>query len=446
VPCGLVVVMVTTTSGSVIGVAEGAVRRYLGIPYARAPFGALRFAAPVPPEPSPRAADAFGPTAASPVGAAGGLPDVPEPVIPGDDILNLNVWTAAAPEERRPVLVWIHGGGFFGGCSANPWYDGTSFARDGLVFVSLNYRLGAEGFADLPGATRNRAVLDWVAALEWVRDNIAGFGGDPDQVTVFGQSAGGMAVTTLMTSPRASGLFHRAIICSGVADSIALPEADALAHGRALTEVLGRDATTTSADELVRAQVETEAQLGLDMSVEGLAAGRTGLAWSPEIDGDLVPRQPLDAIVDGVGRDIPVLIGTTHDEFAWRYYLEDPDDPRGQELADALFRRPTQRFVDARAGGAPTYRYEFQWESTAYDGAVRAGHSLDIPFFFDTLDAPYFALYAGREAPQELADRIHGAFARFALVGDPGWPAYHGSQAVQLFDDESTVVTGFVVD
>ena len=142
--------------------------------------------------------------------APGGLPEVPEPVIPGDEILNLNVWTPElAPAQPLPVLVWIHGGGFFAGCSANPWYDGASFAQHGIVMVSLNYRFGAEGFLEIEGATSNRALRDWLAALEWIRDNIAAFGGDPARVTVMGQSAGGMAVSALLATEASAGLFQQ---------------------------------------------------------------------------------------------------------------------------------------------------------------------------------------------------------------------------------------------
>ncbi len=184
------------------------------------------------------------------------LPAVEEPRIAGDEYLNLNVWTAR-PEQPVPVLVWIHGGGFFIGSSANPWYDGSSFAQQGLVVVSINYRLGAEGFAVLDGAPNNRAVLDWIAALEWVRRNIRAFGGDPDQVTIMGQSAGGFAVAALLGAPAARGLFHQAIIASGISDSSSVDLATAKATGRALADALGIDAT---ADAFARVSSEAVAK------------------------------------------------------------------------------------------------------------------------------------------------------------------------------------------
>jgi para-nitrobenzyl esterase len=474
--------IVTTASGPVAGTETAGIRRYLGIPYARAPFGAHRFGAPTPPQPwtSPLAADRFGPTAPKSSEPAGGLPEVPEPMIAGDECLNINVWTgapvvpgpgpgpvpgpgpgpvpgpaaaaSAGGPGKRPVLVWIHGGGFFAGCSANPWYDGTAFARDGLVFVSFNYRLGAEGFADIPGAPPNRGVLDWIAALEWVRDNIAAFGGDPANVTVFGQSAGGMAIMTLLAIPAVSGLFHRAIICSGVSKGIAIPLSDARATSLALAKELGIDPTVAgfasrTPEELVVAQVAVEARLSPGLSVEVLELGRSPLLWAPVRDEKLIVADPLSAVRAGAGSSIPLLVGTTHDEFGFRYYLEDLDDPRGQRLVDAIFRRPTQALVDARRDAAPTYRYEFCWPSTAYGGAVRAGHSLDICFFFDTLGAPFFERYAGRPGDQTLADFEHAQFVRFALTGATDWPAYwaDGARTVQLFDEQSSVATQFVV-
>jgi para-nitrobenzyl esterase len=433
-----------------------AISRYLGIPYAAAPFGPRRFGAPEPVEPwdGVRDAVAFGPTAPKPEGAAGGLPDVPEPVIPGDDCLNVNVWSSAGEGDDRPVLVWIHGGGFFAGCSANPWYDGAAFARDGVVFVSINYRLGAEGFASIPGAPTNRGVRDWIAALEWVRDNIRSFGGDPEQVTVFGQSAGGMAVLTLLSIDAAAALFSRAIISSGVAERSAVTRDEARAATEALAAELGVAATREGLagpdrQALVGAQEAVSARIGGGLRVETFRESRSPLVWAPEIDGELITRDPLDAVRAGAAAGIPLLVGTTADEFAFAYRLEDPDDPRGAEVVDWMFRRPLQELLEARREAAPSYRYEFRWESSAYGGAVRSGHSLDICFFFDNLGAPYFEKYAGGHGDPELARQEHAAFAAFAREGDPGpeWPSYWADDArvVRIFDSEVTTEHGFVV-
>lgn len=437
-------VRTVVSSGELIGVRRDGIVVFRGIPYARPPFGDLRFRAPAAPEPWTGAlrAEGFGPTAPQRVYAnQGGLPDVPEPIIPGEGILNLNVWT---PDLRghAPVLVWIHGGGYVAGCSANPWYDGTSFARHGLVFVSLNYRLGAEGMLQLEGGETNSAMRDWLAALRWVRDEIAAFGGNPAEVTVLGQSAGGMAVSTLLTSP-VEPLFHRAIIASGVTGYPVQTPDRAASIARRLAAELGVDPTADGMrdvppEDLVAAQHALSASTSLLDAAEPGGASDL-MPWLPVIDEELVRGDLLDGVAAGRGSGIPVLTGTTRHEFRWAAIRADGEVEgriRGQRITDAFFRRPEQAFVEARrAAEAPTYRYEFQWESRADRALIGAGHSLDIPFFFDTLDAAYVEPYAGREPPQQLADEMHGAFARFALTGDPGWPEERSAgNPVRVFD------------
>ena len=234
---------VGTKYGMVSGVVTDGVARFLGIPYAASPTGPLRFARPEPPArwDGVRECTAFSATPPKPDYAAPFDTLLPEPNIPGDDWLTLNVWTGDVA-GRSPVLVWIHGGAFANGNSAVRMYDGHAFARDGAVLVSINYRLGIDGFALLPDAVPNRGLLDQVAALEWVRDNIAAFGGDPANVTIFGESAGAMSVTTLLGMPRAQGLFGKVIAQSGTAQVGAEP-ADALLVTRELGRVLGVEAT-----------------------------------------------------------------------------------------------------------------------------------------------------------------------------------------------------------
>lgn len=440
-----------TTSGPVQGLITNGIEQFLGIPYAAAPFGPLRFREP---QPHPSWTESFqavgfGATAPQREGAApGGLPDVIEPIIAGEDILNLNVWTPVDRDEPLPVLLWIHGGGFFAGCSANPWYDGASFARDGVVFVSCNYRFGAEGFLELEGAPSNRALLDWIAALEWVRDNIRAFGGDPGAVTVMGQSAGGMAVSTLLASPAAEGLFHRAVIASGISDMSIRSSQSAADFADAVVAEVGIDRTIDAA----RVVPPHAFIAATERVLARAAAQQEGLRipWAPALDGRLVDEVLLDAVADGRGADVPVLVGSTANEFAWMGYRDRSDDEaakaKGQRLfADEVFRLPTHRFCEARvaAGAAPTFRYEFQWHSTA-DPVIRAGHSLDIPFFFDTLGADYVVDYTGPNPPQSLAEQDHAAFVAFARDGNPGWPAYGSGGPVQLFDVPSRL--GSVAD
>ncbi len=207
-----------TTSGAVRGFDEDGAHVFLGIPYAAPPLGANRFGVPVPPEKwdGMRECRAYGPTAPQ---RDPGMTIIPEPVEPGDDFLNLNIFTPDVGDAKLPVFVYIHGGGFVSGCNRSPWYRGTRFARDGVVVVTIGYRLGVEGFLDIEGAPPNRAVLDWIAALEWVHENIANFGGDASNVTIGGQSAGSAACLTLMVNPRAKGLLHRVIAMSGTSDT-----------------------------------------------------------------------------------------------------------------------------------------------------------------------------------------------------------------------------------
>jgi para-nitrobenzyl esterase len=441
-----------TTSGPVIGLVSGGIAAYKGVPYAAPPFGDLRFLGPQPHPPwtIPFEAFDFGATAPQREHAApGGLPDVIEPIIPGEEILNLNVWTSDT-DGSRPVLVWIHGGGFFAGCSANPWYDGASFARQGLVVVSINYRLGAEGFLELPDAPSNRGLLDCVAALEWVRDNIAAFGGDPGRVTVMGQSAGGMAVASLLVSAMAEGLFQQAVIASGIARFSAWPADQARAVTGAIAAHAGAEATRAS----MAARAPLELIDAHDAVVaEWQAAGNPLMPpWGPVIDGDVVAGQFLDAVRSGRGATVSVLTGTTRNEFAWMGFRDQPGSAearrQGQrQFADEFFRRPTQLFAEARVatGAAPTYRYEFQWQSTAAP-YILAGHSLDIPFFFNNLSAPYVREYTGPNPPQGIADFEHNAFASFASTGDPGWPPFSADSSVMIIDREPQVSRGIEFD
>jgi para-nitrobenzyl esterase len=442
--------VVRTRSGPVVGLSEDGLAVFRGIPYAAAPFGERRFLGPLPHEPwsEPLEAFSFGPTSPQKEHAApGGLPDVPEPIIHGDEILNLNVWTPAlSGPEPLPVLVWIHGGGFFAGCSANPWYDGASFAHRGIVVVSINYRLGAEGFLEIQGATPNRALRDWLSALEWVRDNVGAFGGDRSRVTVMGQSAGGLAVSALLATNASSGLFRQAIIASGVSDHGIVAASQAHELARMMAAAVGAEPTR---DELMRHDPASlvDAHLALmaaaDRSGEGVS-----LFWAPVLDGDLLSASLLEAVRDGRTSEIPVLVGTTKNEFAWRSLRGQPDSEvayrEGQELfADALFRRPTEVFAQLRVSenSSPTYRYEFQWKSTAAP-YILAGHSLDIPFFFNNLAAAYVDPYTGANPPQELATFEHEAFASFVRTGDPGWPQFADGASVMIFDLEPRVVSG----
>ncbi|MGW6708852.1 carboxylesterase/lipase family protein [Streptomyces sp. NPDC054956] len=433
------------TDGPLVRTGRGPVRgerradgslRFLGIPYARPPVGELRFAAPVPPEPwtEPLDATAYGPTAQRRPFAE--VTTIPEPSIPGEGVLNLNVFTpdpnGPASAEPLPVLVWIHGGGYVAGSAASPWYDGSAFNRDGVILVSIGYRLGVEGFLHLEDAPDNRGVRDWIAALEWVRDNIAAFGGDPGRVTIAGQSAGGGAVQTLLAVPAARGLFRAAISVSGAVmdpqDREPAEAVSALFAARA-----GVPATAAALSGLT-----DEELLDLQDRLDGPGQGREELPMvvlAPFADGELVPEPvPRALTAGGAGADVPLMIGFTAHEF----HMADPPE-LGRALTDELFRAPALALAEARAhAGRPTWLYQFEWTATApgYEGL--AHHCADLPFAFDLLDAPGVTEALGDSPPQPLADALHSSWVRFTKDLDPGpsWPRYTpGTRATRIWSE-----------
>src|SRR6516162_3496789 len=300
--------VVHVRDGAVRGKAESGVWAFLGVPYAAAPFGANRMVPPQPVQPwdGERDATAFGPTAPK-----GDYPPqyarlFPEVVIGGDDCLNLNVWTPGPDAAGLPVLVWIHGGSFMNGSSSVGAYDGAAFARDGVVCVSINYRLAAEGFLFLDDGTANLGLLDQLAALRWVQDNIASFGGDPARVTVAGESAGAMSVTTLLSMPLAEGLFAQAIAQSG-AGAHTLTSQEGRTVGGYLAEALGvpTDRESIKAvplDKLVQAASDllTEVQTAPDPARWGRLT-LSLLPFAPTVDGQVLPAAPLEGIAAGRG-------------------------------------------------------------------------------------------------------------------------------------------------
>jgi para-nitrobenzyl esterase len=313
-------VVVKTQQGEVRGNVIDGVNSFKGIPYAAPPFRANRLRPPQPVEAWSGVRDAlnFGSTVPQPT-APSSLDDLlPNPYIPGEDCLNLNIWSSDLGSIGHPVMVWIHGGLFEFGTGAA--YDGSHFARDGIVCVTINYRVGAEGFLYLGEGNANLGLLDQIAALEWVQENIAAFGGDPNNVTIFGESAGAMSIATLLAMPLAEGLFRRAIAQSGAAHHT-ISAATARRVGRHLAEKLGVAATRETiaavpVDRLLQAQAELNADLVAhpdpdDWGSEVVAAM---LLWQPVVDGDVIPSPPLDRIVAGAGAGIEVLVGTNTDE------------------------------------------------------------------------------------------------------------------------------------
>jgi para-nitrobenzyl esterase len=384
-----------------------------------------------------------------------------------DDWLTVNVWSADL-RGRRPVLVWVHGGAYTFGASLLPEYDGAALARDGVVLVTFNYRVGLEGFGQLPGAVPNRGLLDQVAALRWVQDNIGAFGGDPGQVTVFGQSAGAGSIAALMVMPRAQGLFHRAIVQS-------MP-------GTYFTPALAADIARACADELgVRpehlASLDPRAlPRALDAVTHrlpehaerwGLPA-HAGVLVAPVVDGDVLPCLPwsgltgqidllvghtrheqrlLTALTGQLGQITPELAARTAVLFApdpqrYRAAFPDPEELFEVVRSDWLFRMPSVALADAQlAAGGAAYLYELTWPAPGIGGALGACHGLDVPLAFGNLTVGQPALLIGSDTgeAEQVSGQMRAAWCAFAATGDPGW-ADHRSGATMLFDVPSAVV------
>lgn len=467
----IVEVTARTVQGTVRGAVERGVAVFRGIPYAAAPVGARRFRAPEPPEPWEGVRDAltFGPTAPKRPYAPPLDRLLPDPAVGGEEWLNLNVWTPSAEGPERaegagglPVLVWIHGGSLLHGSSAVPVYDGSAFARDGVVLVSVNYRLGVEGFGLFPDAPANRGLLDQLAALTWVRDNIAGFGGDPDRVTVAGESAGAVSIGALLATDRAAGLFRRAVLQSGA--PAALTQDAARGTTELIAKRLGVPATAAAL-----AAVDTDALLTAQTEVTSGGNPLTGRnSFQIVVDGELLTQDPAEALRTGTAAaGIDLLMGTNTEEYrlwfvpggltervsrlklrlallkfrvpnatARTYRANRPDATPGELLGalatDLLLRVPLNRLADARAGApASTYVYEFGWPSPVQ--RLGACHALELGFVFDTLAHPDTMALTGQDAPQELADAMHRAWVDFATTGDPGWPSWDASRPVRFF-------------
>ncbi|MDH5674879.1 MAG: carboxylesterase/lipase family protein [Myxococcales bacterium] len=479
--------VVETTYGRVEGETRGEQYAFRGIPFAKPPVGRLRFLPPQAPEPwsGTRAALEFAPSAPQMPSPFAGLgADGPQ----SEDCLYLNVFTPGLDDGRRPVLFWIHGGAFIMGSGGGPLYDGKNFVTRGdVVVVTINYRLGAFGYlplgehgGDAWGATANAGQLDQIAALEWVRDNIARFGGDPENVTIFGESAGSFAVTTLLAMPGAQRLFHKAIGQSGASFELRKASERASSVARLMDKLGIADGDSQKLQD-VPADV---------LLANQLAGSRDGLAaFFPVVDGKTVPQDPQLAIARGEVAQVPLVLGTNRDEMnlfmaAMLKELDKPMEPqqvaaavgsrmseqaRGRLLqvleiyrasrqalslpaqnralmialtGDVTFRIPATRYADAFAAHQPaTYMYLFQQESPAMRGALRSCHAMEIPFVFGTIDAPMQDRFAGAGPEVErLSQTMMDAWIAFARSGNPstpqlGWEAYDsGQRATMIFD------------
>lgn len=448
------------TGGAVRGTAEAGVSVFRGIPFASlaSSFGAPE---PVVPWTGVRDAAAFGPP--PPQSAALGVAGLVEA---DDGWLTVNVWSPDL-HGGLPVMVWVQGGAYAFGTSGLPEYDGTVLARSGVVLVTFNYRVGLAGFGLVEGRPPNRGLLDQVAALRWVRDNIATFGGDPDRVTVFGQSAGGGSVAALLAMPLAAGLFRRA-----VAQSV---------QGTFFTPDLATDITRVCAGELGVTPEELAAldpwllPLASDAVTERIeeyadrwgAAAHAPCLFAPVVDGEVLPTTPWE----GLSGEVDLLVGHTRDEqrlltaltgrlgeitpeeaartaemFApdpdrYREAFPDPGQLYEVVRSDWLFRMPSLRLAEAQlAAGGAAYLYELTWPAPGMGGGLGACHGLDVPLVLGNLTAGQPALLVGEPTTeaQAVSEQMRRAWVAFATTGDPGWPCF-STGATRLFDAEPTV-------
>jgi len=486
--------VVATSYGPVRGRREGDVVSWKGVRFAAAPTGAGRWRPPEPPRPWREVADAgaFGPVAPQ---QRNPLIDLGPGAVEDEDCLFLNVW---APADRsggpRPVLFWIHGGAYVLGATTQPLYDASSLVRNGrVVVVSAAYRLGALGFADLRSLAAagsevdaNPALRDILFALQWVQRNIAGFGGDPGQVTIFGESAGAGCVTTLLAVPAAEGLFHRAIAQSSPATSVYSAERAARV-ARLLAERAGvsPDAPgALGALEQLDAQTLTRAAMQVFAEIPTRAPGT--LAFAPVVDGELLPEHPVPVIRRGDALPVPLLIGTNRDETTGFRKAHSPllpiDGPavermfadiaeqrpelvlpeRAQLLSayagmptkavlsgitrDIAFRMPTIWLVEGHSRGAPAWLYRYDWAPPMLRVAgLGAAHATELPYVWGNLPTGHrdvtFRL-GGRRTGVELSARMQRRWLSFALGGEPEgpegsvpWPAYDESRRATLVID-----------
>ncbi|WP_069173685.1 carboxylesterase/lipase family protein [Streptomyces griseus] len=472
----------------VVTVAQGAVRglrqddgtaTFLNIPYAAPPMGAGRFAPPQPHEPWDGVRDATVPGPNAPqserkLGSIDMAPYFGAGWSRGEDYLTVNVFQPTAADDARSVMVFVHGGGFVAGSTRSALYDGSAFARDGVVLVTLNYRLGIAGFLDIPGAPANRGLLDVVAALRWVRENIAAFGGDPDNVTLFGQSAGATVVGGILATPEAAGLFRRAIVQSGSGLG-AFTSEQAARVTRAVAEELGIEPHTEAfADISDERLVEAASRLaGIDLRTETHHDPLIGLSpFSLVLD-----TQPAVSVGAGLSADVDLLVGTNTEE--GNLYLvpvdtyatataDDVDDTaarshpkpaqlvntyrntrpeasfgelRSAIMGDALFGAGSWALVGAHAAHSrsATFSYEFAWRSQALGGDLGATHTMELPFVFDLAELPQLAgegvLLGPDKPPADLATRTHEAWVRFARNGNPGWDQYDTTRRTTMHID-----------
>lgn len=468
-------IVVTTESGKVRGQVVNGVSVFKSISYAAPPIGNYRFAVPSKHQPWEGVRDAVapGPTAPFPLPKKGDIDDKPmfaQGWRKGDDFLTNNIWTPSI-KGKLPVMVFIHGGAFVIGTSDVPLFDGTSFAQKGVVMVSMNYRMGIEGFLKIKGVPTNIGIRDQIASLIWVKNNIAAFGGDADNITIFGESAGAISVGVLLVSPAAKGLFKRGIMQSGSGQAVLSGEqADRIAKQYAKTLKIKNTRENYlkfSPEELLAAQPKVNPKM-VKLETESYANPTGGVTlFFPVIDGDIIPDVPLKAMLNDEGKEYDLLIGYNTDEMNYfliptgllkkirfNFILKKavqtvhpapsvlisvfkkayPKKNLGQLFSAILTsyqaQVPSVRFANAHSKLTDkTYMYEFAWRSSVKNSVYGAYHGVELPFVFNTID-----LVKGEEGmlgpqggPADLADKMQNAWVQFAKTGSPGWDTYNRS-------------------
>ncbi len=493
------VAVTATENGKVRGYISDNVFTFKGIPYGEA----LRFGTATKPKPweGIRSSMTYGPVAPL-LTPTTSVRDEGEFVFDHDwgydseDCLVLNVWSPdLADGKKRPVMFWIHGGGFTSGSSQElPSYDGENLARSGdVVVVSINHRLNVLGFLDLSAygeayaTSANNSILDMKLALEWVQSNIENFGGDPNNVTIFGQSGGGAKVNTLMAMPAAQGLFHKAINMSGAhRQDMLTKEISQKISAETLKELeISPEEVDKIRDvpfnKLAEASSRALKSVEAEFKAEGHDFGPFGLSWGPSMDDKTLPYQPLGAEAMALSKDIPLMIGSTKNEFtpfflgpvaqgseadvmafitkqhgeradefiaAVKDAYPETTNPQNLINVDMIFRPGAVNQANLKsslAGGAPVYMYLFTWPSPVMDGKYRAIHCIDVPFAFNTIEKARNMTGGGREA-HALAQKVSQAYINFAYNGNPNhsglpnWEAYTKDKGATMMLDEECEV------
>ncbi|KJK55689.1 carboxylesterase/lipase family protein [Saccharothrix sp. ST-888] len=478
--------VVRTAQGAVRGVGSAGIASFRGIPYARPPVGPLRFAAPAAALPwdGVREAFAFGPAAPQPFLGM----DLPagEPGMAAEhEWLTVNVWTPETGPAGLPVMVWFYGGGYLAGDSSVPTFDGARLAREGrVVVVSFNYRVGVEGFAQIDGAVANRGLLDQLAALRWVQQNITAFGGDPQRVTAFGQSAGAGSIAALLAMPDASGLFRRAVLQSVPRLYFSSALARDIASELAALVWLPADADALRAlppHQLVEAAGQLTSRMPKHADRWGAVAD-AAMPFAPVVDGEVLPQDPWTAVAAGSAREVELLIGHTRDEYrlylvaggllgrigaeqaghALRTFVPGPDGPAAYRAAhpsaepgtllelacsDWLFRMPTVRLAEAQAAaGGSAHLFEYAHTAGELGGAFGACHGSEVPLVFGSYTAGVAnPFHANPPAPatEALGVRLRRAWTGFASTGSADWPHYTPeSRLTRVFDTAGSTDPG----